>query len=109
MALVTAEETPPLVTDRHGVVRVGSTRVTLETVVGAFQDGATAEEIALRYPALALVDVYATIAFYLRHRDEVDRYLVEQSEKAAALQREAETFFDTRELRRRLLARRRGA
>ena len=38
----------PLQTDADGVVRVGGTRVTLDTVVAAFADGATAEERAQR-------------------------------------------------------------
>ncbi len=33
----------PLETDADGVVRVGGTRVTLDTVVAAFKEGATAE------------------------------------------------------------------
>ena len=35
----------PLETDADGVVRVGGTRVTLDTIVAAFTKGATAEEI----------------------------------------------------------------
>ena len=44
----------PLTTDHDGVVRVGRTRVTLDTVLGAFAEGATTEEIALQYPSLDL-------------------------------------------------------
>ena len=36
----------PLETDGDGVVRVGNTRVTLDTIIMALTDGATAEEIA---------------------------------------------------------------
>lgn len=42
---------PPLITDVNGVVRVGGTRVRLETVIGAFNFGNSPEEILLRYPA----------------------------------------------------------
>ena len=52
----------PLQTDADGVIRVGGTRVTLETVVEAFQQGATAEEIVQQYPSLALAEVYAVLA-----------------------------------------------
>lgn len=75
MSLPLTTEPPPLRTDEHGVVRVGQSRVTLDLVVGAFLEGATAEEIAMRYPSLALGDVYAAAAYYLRHRQEVDAYL----------------------------------
>ena len=51
-------ERVPIHTDAHGVVRVAGTRVTLETIVDAFETGATAEEIAQQYPTVPLVDVY---------------------------------------------------
>ena len=35
-----------------------------------------------RYSTLALLDVYAVIAYYLRHRTEIDDYLVRREEKA---------------------------
>ena len=49
-SLVIAAEPIPLEADSDGVVRVGGTRVTLGTVVAAFQEGATAEEIVFQYP-----------------------------------------------------------
>lgn len=79
MALPLSKEPPPLRTDEHGVVRVGEGRITLDQVVSAFLEGATVEEITTRYDTLDLVDVYATIAYYLRHKDEVDSYLVREA------------------------------
>ena len=61
--------------DASGAVRIGGSRVLLEIVIRAFQDGATPEAIVQRYATTKLADVYATIAYYLRHRDDVDRYL----------------------------------
>jgi uncharacterized protein (DUF433 family) len=92
--------------DRDGAVRIDSTRVTLETLVTAFRQGATAEEIALRYPVLDLADVYGAIAYYSRHRDEVESYLAERKKLAEDWRREAPSLFDTRALREKLLARR---
>jgi len=57
-----------------GVMRVGGTRVTLDTVVRAFLRGAAAEEIAQQYPSLSLTDVYAAISYYLQHRAAVEKY-----------------------------------
>jgi hypothetical protein len=55
---------------------LGSSRVLLELVIRAFQDGATPETIVQRYSTLALSDVYTVIAYYLlRHRGEVEGYL----------------------------------
>jgi uncharacterized protein (DUF433 family) len=68
-------EPVPLETNPDGVVRVGKTRVTLDTVVAVFKEGSTAEEIVCRYPSLKLADVYATIGFYLNHQQQVEAYL----------------------------------
>ena len=62
MALAIITETAPLETTKDGVVVIHKTRVTLDTIVAIFNQGATAEEIIYRYPSLKLADVYATIA-----------------------------------------------
>ena len=48
--LVVELETAPTIIDTDGVARIAKTRVTLDTVILAFEQGATAEEIAYRYP-----------------------------------------------------------
>lgn len=106
MALEFATEVIPLATDADGVVRTGGTRVTLDTVVAAFDDGATAEEIVHQYPALQLADVYAVITYYLRQRPEVEAYLRQRRELADHVRRQNEARFDPQGLRDRLLARR---
>ncbi|WP_287673359.1 MULTISPECIES: DUF433 domain-containing protein [unclassified Microcystis] len=75
MTLAILAEPAPLQANEDGVILVGKTRVTLDTVVSVFNQGATAEEIVNRYPSLNLADVYATIAFYLKHQSEVEAYL----------------------------------
>jgi len=95
----------PLQTDEDGAVRVGGTRVTLDAVVAAFQDGATAEEIAERFPAVALPDVYAVIAYYLRHRPEVESYIAQGKQQGDSLRRAHEAKLDRQDVRSRLLAR----
>ena len=54
-----APHPPPLRTEEGGVVRVGKTRVSLDTVIGAFHQGCSAEQIVLKFPTLELTDVYA--------------------------------------------------
>lgn len=107
LAIETAEPVP-LHSDPDGTVRVGTTRVTLDTIVAAFSEGLTAEEIAQQYPAVSLADVYATVAYYLRHQDEVKAYLAERAERAATLRTEAEARSSPAGFRERLLARRSG-
>lgn len=105
MALTIVAETAPLKIDADGVVTVGNTRVTLDTVIAVFSQGTTAEEIIYRYPSLELADVYAAIAFYLRHRQEVERYLQQRQQQAQAIRKMNEARFDPQGLRERLLAR----
>jgi len=95
----------PLRIDADGVVHVGATRVTLDTVIGAYLDGCTAEEIVEQYSAVSLADVYAVIAYYLTHQEEVNAYLQTREAEAEELRREAEAVCDQSGLRERLLAR----
>ena len=106
MTLTITTETVPLVTDADGVIRVGKTRVTLDTVITAFLEGATAEEITYQYPSLDLADVYSVIAYYLRQRAEVDAYLQRRRKQAEKVREQNETRFDPSGIRERLLARR---
>jgi uncharacterized protein (DUF433 family) len=97
---------PPIQEDDAGVLRVGGTRVRLETVINAFNNGSTAEEILLKYPSLNLTDIYAVITYYLWSRDEVDAYLEERCQQEEAVRRENEARFPSAGVRERLLARR---
>jgi hypothetical protein len=80
--------------------------VTLDTVVGAFRGGSTAEEIQSQYSTLALGDIYAIIAFYLGHQIEVDAYLRERGAERGRIRAEIEARFPPDGVRERLLARR---
>jgi uncharacterized protein (DUF433 family) len=86
MNLVLERETPPLREDETGAVRVGNSRVLLETVIRAFQDGASPESIVYRYDTLSLSDVYNTIGYYLRHPDTVEKYLNHREQLAESVQ-----------------------
>jgi hypothetical protein len=58
MAEALTNEPLPLEAGSDGVIRVRGTRITLDTVWGAFSDGAMAEEIVQQYPSLSLADAY---------------------------------------------------
>lgn len=66
--------------DEHSVLRVGDTRVMLDSVVAAYHQGHSAETIAQQYPALSLEEVYGAIAYYLANKAEVDQYLRSQQD-----------------------------
>lgn len=106
MDLLSTSYPHPLRQDAHGIVRIGATRVTLDSVVALFEQGASAKEIALRYDALPLGDVYATLSFYLAHRDEVAAYLRSERDESARARATAEQRSPFVDLRRRLASRR---
>lgn len=106
MDLVLDKLTLPLRRDEHGVIRVGDTRVTLDTLVAEFEQGVSAETIIQDYQTLELADVYAVFAFYLRHKPQVEAYLQEQQRLGEELRRQIEAARPSDGLRERLLARR---
>lgn len=107
MSLTLERETPPPREDETGAIRVGNSRVLLETVIRAFQDGASPESIVHRYSTLSLSDVYNTIGYYLRHRDAVEAYLSQREELADAVQqRLTDIQPDLSSIRARLLSQR---
>lgn len=61
-------------TDEHGVMRVGRTRVMLDGVIAAWEQGHSPESIRSQYPALSLEEVYGAVAWCLAHPAEVDEY-----------------------------------
>jgi uncharacterized protein (DUF433 family) len=96
----------PLRDDADGTVRIGGTRVLLDTVISSFRSGASAEQIAEQYPDLELADVYAVIGYYLRNTVAVDAYLSRRRQESERLRAEIEAKFDPQRVRDRLLARR---
>lgn len=99
-------EPPPFALDGDGVFRVGGTRVRLETILEAFKQGCTAEEITLKYPSIDLTDAYATITYYLWHRQEINCYLQERAKLIEQTRQAVEAEFPSAGIRERLLARR---
>jgi len=106
MLLVNPTFSIPLQTDANGVIRIGKTRMTLDTVITAFLEGATAEEIQEQYSSLELADIYAVLSYYLQHQTEVNAYLLDRQNLANFVQQEAEKRFNPVGIRDRLLARR---
>lgn len=74
----------------HGVLRIGRTRVSLDSLVYRFLDGDSPEGIQRQFPALSLEQVYGATTYYLANRKEVDQYLEHERQFADELQRELE-------------------
>ncbi len=98
--------TVPLAADDNGIIRVGGTRVTLDSVIASFETGACPEEIIQHYPGLELADIYYVVGYYLRHQAEVEAYLQEQARLAAEIRKKIEAHSNPVGLREKLLARR---
>jgi uncharacterized protein (DUF433 family) len=96
---------PPLRVDPGGAVRVGSSRISLDLVVEQYESGMTPEDMIRAYDTLTLAEVYAVIAYYLRHHDEVRAYLKGREEEAETLRMKIEAE-RPRVSREELLARR---
>ncbi|MBN1562760.1 MAG: DUF433 domain-containing protein [Anaerolineae bacterium] len=98
--------TIPIRTDEHGAIRIGKTRVLLELVIHAYYRGETPEGVVDSYPSLTTSDVYAVLAYYLTHRDEIDAYVRQRDAQADAIiqQMQANLTPEARALRTRLRA-----
>ena len=78
-------ESNQYVQSRDGNLYVGTTRITVETVIVFWQHkGRTPEQIHESFPHVPLFAVYGTIACYLEHKDAVDAFFRETEELDAA-------------------------
>ncbi len=91
--------------DEAGVLRVAGTRVSLDSVIYAFDEGATPEEIAQDFPTLELAVIYSVIGYYLQNRAEVKQYIEQRKAQRDELRTKVESRFNPQGLRERLLAR----
>lgn len=57
-------------------IRLKGHRIGIDNVLDYYLEGYTPEEIAANLPSLNLEQIYATITYYLRHRTEIDAYLL---------------------------------
>ena len=108
MSTTATIETILMATDADGAIRVSATRVTLDSILLTFNDGATPEEIALQYPTVPLADIYHLIGYCLRHSAEVEEYLRRRQRESHQLQQQNEARWRPDGVRQRLLSRRRN-
>jgi uncharacterized protein (DUF433 family) len=69
----------PYVEERNGGLYAAGTRVSLDSVVIRFQEGASPERIVESFPTLKLSQVYGAIAYYLENEEMIKEYLAEGS------------------------------
>ena len=95
--------TVPLRRDGAGAIRVGKTRVLLELVIRAFDEGKTPEAIVQAYDTLSLADVYAVIGYYLSNPAPIEEYLRGARTAAEATRRKIEASQPSRSNLREIL------
>jgi len=93
------KQTTPLVQEENGTVHIIGSRITLDTLVGAYKKGATAEQIQDSFPSLSFKDIHATIAYYLEHKSEVENYLKQRRKEADVLRLKIENEQDAESFR----------
>ena len=102
MATLDATQTAPLTFWEDGSIRIGSSRVTLDTVVHEFKGGATAEQIQDDFPRRSLREIYGVISYYLEHEEQVEEYLRRRDQEADRIRRKFEDRPRADALRRRI-------
>lgn len=70
---------------------VEGTRISLDSIVYAFQKGLSPESIVQSFPLLTLEQVYGAITFYLANRAEIDIYLAAEEEAFNAMPQPLQT------------------
>jgi uncharacterized protein (DUF433 family) len=90
MIMVIQTDPVPLRVDDQGAIRIGNSRVTLDVVIAEHKKGASPETIAEEFDTLELADIYAALAYYLRHEEEVGAYLQRRHEEAEAIRKKVE-------------------
>jgi uncharacterized protein (DUF433 family) len=65
------------VEQRNGGYYVKDARVSLDTIVYQYKDGASVETIRDRFPVLSLEQIHGALAFYLGHKAEVEASMEE--------------------------------
>lgn len=93
---------PPFRWDEAGGIRIGKSRVTLDSLLAVYHTGSTPEEIAVQYSVLRLEDIYTAIAYYLNHRQEIDSYLEQRRQKAQQQRSQFVREYNLAHLRQRL-------
>lgn len=63
--------------ERNGGLYVAGSRVSLDSVIIHFQEGASPDKIAESFSTLKLSQIYGAIAYYLENASAIDNYIAE--------------------------------
>ena len=74
---------------------ISGKRISLDSIVYAFQRGQSPESIQRSFPLLTLEEIYGAITFYLANQTEIDEYLIKEENEFEKM-REASNDADWR-------------
>lgn len=74
---------------RDGGYWISGKRISLDSVVYAFNRGQSPESIKQSFPLLNLEEIYGAITFYLANQDEVDRTILEDEAEFERMHRKS--------------------
>lgn len=78
------------VQQRDGNWYVGDSRVEVYSVIAAWQQGFSPEEVQSSFPVLSRLEVYGTILYFLEHQVEMESFFREVDALGEQLRAEAE-------------------
>ena len=78
----------PYIEQRDGGYWIKGTRISLDSIVHAFNCGAAPESIKRSFPLLSLEEIYGAITFYLSNEEEIDSYLAQSETELDSASRE---------------------
>ena len=78
------------VEERDGTYYIRGQRVTLDSIIFDWKNGASPETIADNFAILSLAEVYGAITFYLDHRPELDKHFAQLREQERDILAQAE-------------------
>lgn len=78
--------------DHADGIRIRGTRINIEDVILAGQQGSSAAAIVRNYPSLKLVQVNAVLDYYAANRSSIDEYIAEQDAALGEARRRQETM-----------------
>ena len=95
-------QTIPLEVWEDGTIRVKGTRLLIDMIINEYKSGAIPEEIVDSFPSVEVAEVYAIIAYYLTHKEQVEKYLEKQENEAAEVRKLIESMPNYHEKRNQL-------
>lgn len=87
MVFLEPTQAVPLSVSEDGSIRIANTRVSLDSVLHHYTQGATAEEICVRFPGLRLADVHSCLAYYLNNEVVLRDYLGRREKEGEDLEK----------------------